>query len=81
MSPSAALPNIPTLDEFVPGYEANAFNGVGAPKDTPAEVIAKLNDAVSAALEDSEIQARFAQFGSVPAPTSTYRRIRQINCL
>jgi tripartite-type tricarboxylate transporter receptor subunit TctC len=69
--PSAALPNIPHLDEFVPGYEAVAINGVGAPKDTPTEIIAKLNEAVNAALEDSEIQARFAQLGSVPAPTST----------
>ena len=68
---SAALPNIPHLDEFVPGYEAVAINGVGAPKNTPTEIIAKLNEAVNAALEDSEIQARFAQLGSVPAPTST----------
>jgi tripartite-type tricarboxylate transporter receptor subunit TctC len=69
--PSAALPNIPHLDEFVPGYEAVAFNGVGAPKDTPTGIIAKLNQAVNAALEDSEIQARFAQLGSVPAPMFT----------
>lgn len=70
-SPSTALPNIPPLDEFVPGYEAGAFNGVGAPKDTPTEIIAKLNQAVNAALAGSEIQARFAQLGSVPAPMST----------
>jgi tripartite-type tricarboxylate transporter receptor subunit TctC len=48
-SPSAALPNISTVGEFVPGYEASAFNGVGAPKGTPIEIIAKLNNAINAA--------------------------------
>jgi tripartite-type tricarboxylate transporter receptor subunit TctC len=67
-NPSPALPNVPTLDEFVPGYEASGFNGVGAPKDTPAEIITKLNEAVNAALENSEIRARLVQLGSVPAP-------------
>jgi tripartite-type tricarboxylate transporter receptor subunit TctC len=70
-SPSAALPNVPTLDQFVPGYEASGFNGVGAPKDTPPEIVAKLNEAVNAALEDPEIQARLAQLGTVPAPMTT----------
>lgn len=70
-NPSPALPNVPTLDEFVPGYEASGFNGVGAPKDTPAEIIAKLNEAVNAALENSEIRARLVQLGSVPAPMTT----------
>jgi tripartite-type tricarboxylate transporter receptor subunit TctC len=70
-SPSAALPSVPTLDQFVPGYEASGFNGVGAPKDTPPEIVAKLNEAVNAALEDPEIQARLAQLGTVPAPMTT----------
>jgi tripartite-type tricarboxylate transporter receptor subunit TctC len=67
-SPSQALPGIPIVAEFVPGYEATAFNGVGAPKDTPSDIIDKLNDAINAGLADSEIQARLAQVGSVPAP-------------
>jgi tripartite-type tricarboxylate transporter receptor subunit TctC len=64
--PSAALPDLPTVGQFVPGYESSAFNGVGAPKKTPTEVIYKLNAAVSAALADSGIQTRFAQLGTVP---------------
>jgi tripartite-type tricarboxylate transporter receptor subunit TctC len=68
---SAALPDVPTVDQFVSGYEASAFNGVGAPKGTPVEIVGRLNVAVNAALEDSETQARFAQLGSVPAPMTT----------
>ena len=58
------------MGEFVPGYEASAFNGVGAPRDTPTEIIDKLNDAINAGLADPKIQARLAQLGSVPAPMS-----------
>jgi tripartite-type tricarboxylate transporter receptor subunit TctC len=65
-NPSPALPNIPTLGHFVPGYEASGFNGVGAPKKTPTEIIYKLNAAVNAVLADSEVQERFAQLGTVP---------------
>jgi tripartite-type tricarboxylate transporter receptor subunit TctC len=64
--PSEALPDLPTLSQFVPGYEASAFNGVGAPKKTPDEIIYKLNAAVNAALQDSEVQKRFAQLGTAP---------------
>ncbi len=67
-TPSQALPGIPTVAEFVPGYEATAWNGVGVPKNTPAAIIDKLNDAVNAGLADSEVQTRLAQVGSVPAP-------------
>jgi tripartite-type tricarboxylate transporter receptor subunit TctC len=69
-APSSSLPGVPTLAEFVPGYEASAFNGVGAPRGTPAEIMDKLNDAINAGLADPQIQARFAQLGSVPAPMS-----------
>ena len=57
---SQALPDIPTIGEFVPGYEASAWNGVGVPKGTPAEVIAKLNKEINAALADAKIKARLA---------------------
>ena len=70
VTPSPSLPGIPTLGEFVPGYEASAFNGVGAPRGTPTEIIDKLNDAINAGLADPKIQARLAQLGSVPAPMS-----------
>jgi tripartite-type tricarboxylate transporter receptor subunit TctC len=65
-TPSQALPGIPTVGEFVPGYEASAFNGVGAPKGTPVEIIDKLNTAINAGLADATIQARLAELGSVP---------------
>jgi tripartite-type tricarboxylate transporter receptor subunit TctC len=65
-NPSPALPNIPMLGHFVPGYEASGFNGVGAAKKTPTEIIYKLNAAVNAVLADSEVQERFAQLGTVP---------------
>jgi tripartite-type tricarboxylate transporter receptor subunit TctC len=66
--PSAALPDVPTLDKFLPGYEASAFVGVGAPKNVPKIIIDKLNKAVNSALEDSDVQIRFARLGTVPAP-------------
>ena len=57
---SEALPDIPTVGEFVPGYEASSIFGFGAPKDTPAEIIDKLNKAINAGLADPEIKARVA---------------------
>jgi tripartite-type tricarboxylate transporter receptor subunit TctC len=57
---SEALPDIPTVGEFVPGYEASSIFGFGAPKNTPAEVIDKLNKEINAGLADPEIKARVA---------------------
>ena len=65
-SRSDVLPDIPTLAEFVPGYEANQWYGVGAPKDTPAEVIDKLNREINAIAADSIIKARLASLGVDP---------------
>jgi tripartite-type tricarboxylate transporter receptor subunit TctC len=62
------LPDIPTVGEFVPGYEANGWGGVGAPKDTPAEIIDTLNSAINAAIADSAIRSRITDLGSVPMP-------------
>jgi tripartite-type tricarboxylate transporter receptor subunit TctC len=62
------LPDIPTVDEFVPGYEANGWGGVGAPKDTPAEIIDTLNRAINAAIADPAIRSRITDLGSVPMP-------------
>jgi tripartite-type tricarboxylate transporter receptor subunit TctC len=61
---SEALPDIPTVGEFVPGYEASAFFGVGAPKNTPTEIIDKLNKEINAGLAEPKIKARLADFGA-----------------
>ena len=60
---SEALPDIPTVGEFVPGYEASAWYGLGAPKNTPAEIVDKLNKEINAALADPKIKARLADLG------------------
>jgi tripartite-type tricarboxylate transporter receptor subunit TctC len=65
---SEALPDVPALGEILPGYEASAWIGVGAPKNTPAEIIDKLNKEINAALADPKIKARFADLsGTVVA--------------
>ena len=68
---SQALPDVPTIGEFVPGYEANVWNGIVAPKDTPAEIIERLHKEIDAALADPTIMARFADVGSVPKSMTT----------
>ena len=60
---SEALPDVPTVGEFVPGYEASAWFGVGAPKNTPAEIIDKLNKEINAGLADPKMKARLADLG------------------
>ncbi len=60
---SEPLPGIPTMGEFVPGYEASQWYGVGAPKHTPTEIIEKLNKEVNAALADAKMKARLASVG------------------
>jgi len=65
---SAVLPDVPAVDEFVPGYEASSWYGIGAPKDTPPALIEKLNAEVNAAFGDPAIKARLADFGAEPMP-------------
>lgn len=67
---SPALPNVPTIGEFVAGYEASVWNGVVAPKDTPAAIIDKLHGAIDSALADPKLTAQFAGVGSVPKSMS-----------
>jgi tripartite-type tricarboxylate transporter receptor subunit TctC len=62
------LPDLPAMSEFIPGYESNLWDGIGAPKDTPAEIIGKLNSEMSAVLADPKIKERFADLGVVPMP-------------
>lgn len=65
---SEALPEIPTLHDFVPGYEASAWYGIGAPKDTPSAVVEALNKQINAGLADFKIKSRLADLGGAPLP-------------
>jgi tripartite-type tricarboxylate transporter receptor subunit TctC len=64
------LPDLPTVGGYVPGYEASAFFGVGAPKDTPTEVIDKLNKEINAGLADTKIKSRLTDLGGTALPGS-----------
>jgi len=63
---SEVLPDVPTVGEFVPGYEASSWYGLGAPKATPAEIVDKLNTEVNTALADPKMKARLADLGGTP---------------
>jgi tripartite-type tricarboxylate transporter receptor subunit TctC len=63
---SGALPELPTIGEFVPGYEASAAGGIGVPKGTPVEIIQKLNTEINAVLSDPDVRSRYLSLGSVP---------------
>jgi tripartite-type tricarboxylate transporter receptor subunit TctC len=67
---SAALPDVPTVGEFVPGYEASNWVGIGAPKSTPTEIVGKLINEINAGLTDSKIRAQLADLGGTPLPGS-----------
>jgi tripartite-type tricarboxylate transporter receptor subunit TctC len=74
---SEVLPDIPTVSDFVPGYEGTGWQGIGAPRNTPAEIIDKLNEAINAGLADPKMKARIADFGytvfaSSPADFATF---------
>ena len=65
------LSDIPTLGEFLPGFEYSGWFGIGAPRNTPVEIIEKLNREINAALGDSRVKSRIADLGPVAFPTST----------
>jgi tripartite-type tricarboxylate transporter receptor subunit TctC len=65
---SPALPDVPTMQEFVPGYEATAWYGLGAPKGTAAEIVETLNNAVNVGLAESKIKDHLADLGGDPMP-------------
>jgi tripartite-type tricarboxylate transporter receptor subunit TctC len=67
---SETLPDIPTVGEFLPGYEGGIWYGLGAPKATPAEIVNKLNKEVNAALDDPKMKARLADLGGTVLPGS-----------
>jgi tripartite-type tricarboxylate transporter receptor subunit TctC len=67
---SDALPGVPTVSEFLPGYEATAWFGIGAPKNTSAEIVETLNKAINAGLADPQFKALLVDLGGTPAPLS-----------
>jgi tripartite-type tricarboxylate transporter receptor subunit TctC len=74
---SEVLPDLPAMGEFLPGYEASGWFGVGAPQNTPPELIERLNQQINAGLADTKLQARFAELGatmfvSSPAAFATH---------
>ncbi len=68
---SAALPDIPAMAEFVPGYVANVWHGIGAPRSTAAEIISKLNKEIHAVLSDPTMRERYANLGAEPMPMTS----------
>jgi tripartite-type tricarboxylate transporter receptor subunit TctC len=62
---SPILPNVPTVGDFVPGYEASQWFGIGAPRNTPAQIIEKLNEVINAGLADPKLKARLADLGGI----------------
>jgi tripartite-type tricarboxylate transporter receptor subunit TctC len=67
---SQALPDIPTVGDFVPGYEASTFHGIGAPRRTPTEIVEKLNKEINAVLTDPKFTTRLAELGATGLPGS-----------
>src|SRR5262245_20922200 len=68
---SEALPQIATVSDFVPGFEATFWAGLGAPKNTPADIVDKLNKEINAGLVDPKLKARLAEFGVTALPGSS----------
>ena len=67
---SESVPDIPTVGDFAPGFETSAWGSIGAPKDTPGEIIDKLNREINAALADAKMNARLADLGGLVLPLS-----------
>jgi tripartite-type tricarboxylate transporter receptor subunit TctC len=65
---SEVLPSVPAMSEFVPGYEAGSWFGIGAPKGTPESIINRINSEVNAGLSDSKIKARLSELGATAIP-------------
>jgi tripartite-type tricarboxylate transporter receptor subunit TctC len=74
---SAALPDLPTVGNFVPAYEASAWLGVGAPRNTPTDIVDKLNKEINSGLSDPKIKARLADLGGTVLAGSPARRLRK----
>ena len=68
---SDALPDVPSVSEFLPGFDAEVYYGIGAPKDTPAEIVEVLNKEINAGLADQQFKARLVELGSMVLPGSS----------
>ena len=66
-----ALPDLPTIGDFLPGYEATVLNGLSAPRNTPADIVERLNKEINSALSDLGMKARLADLGNVPVPMTS----------
>jgi tripartite-type tricarboxylate transporter receptor subunit TctC len=64
------FPDLPTIGDFVPGYESSSVNGIGAPRGTPAEIVDRLNKEINAGLADPKLKAKLADLGSTVLPGS-----------
>ena len=76
-APQDVLPGVPTVGQFVPGYEASGWQGVCAPKGTPADIVAKLNREINAGLADADFKAKLAKLGGQPSRHAG--RFRQVH--
>jgi tripartite-type tricarboxylate transporter receptor subunit TctC len=72
------LPDVPSVSEFVPGYEATGWIGVGAPKNIPVEIVEKLNKEINAGLADPKVRTMFANLTAVPLPMTSAEFSRHI---
>lgn len=70
-SRSRVFPDVPTVGEFLPGYEANVWFGIGAPRQTPPEIVERLNKEINAGLNDPTLRAKVTQFGGTPLTGSS----------
>jgi tripartite-type tricarboxylate transporter receptor subunit TctC len=76
-APLDVLPGIPPLSDFLPGYEAGGWQGIGAPKNTPAEIIDKVNKEINFALADPKLKARLSDLGGtvIPGSPTDFRKL------
>ena len=68
---SDVLPDVPSVSEFLPGFDASVYYGIGAPKNTPADIVEKLNKEINAGLADPQLKARLIELGGMPLPGSS----------
>ena len=64
------LPELPTVGDFLPGFEASVYYGIGAPRNTPSEIVDRLNKEINAGLADLKLKARLTELGGMPLPGS-----------
>jgi len=67
---SDVFPDVPSISEFLPGFDASVYYGIGAPKNTPTEIVERLNKEINAGLVDPQLRARLNDLGSMPLPGS-----------